>query len=49
MTKVGLSEYGSTKFGVTSGSGARAGTFLGLVVAITLPVLTVDKVVESYV
>ena len=47
MTKVGLSEYGSTKFGVTSGSGARAGTFLGLVVAIT-PVLTVDKAVESY-
>ena len=49
MTKAGLSEYGSTKFGVTPGGGARAGTYLGLVVAITLPVLALDKAVESHV
>lgn len=39
----GLSEYGSTKFGMTPGGGVRAGTLLGLVVFIMLRMLTVDE------
>lgn len=39
-TNGGLSEYGSTKFGLAPAGGARAGTSLGLLLFMMLPMLT---------
>ena len=44
--KAGLSEYGSTKFGMIPDGGGRAGTLLGFVF-IMLPILTVDEADEG--
>ena len=42
-TNAGLREYGSTKFGVTPGGGARAGTSLELVELILLSVQMAEE------